>query len=73
MVVVVVMVMMGVGKARVLAGGGGAADRRALHLLQGLVPTDVSETTVAGAAPPLRAVHGNVVATSQHVPWAEVA
>lgn len=64
---------MGVGKARVLARRGGAADRGALHLLQRLVAADVGQAAVAGAAPAFGAVHGHVVATPQHVPWAKVA
>lgn len=70
---VVVVVMMGIGKACVLARGRGTSNRWALHLLQGLVTTDIRQTAVASAAPSLRAVYGNVIATSQHVPWAEVA
>lgn len=68
-----VVVVVAVGEARVLARGGGAADRGALHLLQRLVAADVSQTAVAGAAAALGAVDGRVAATPQHVPRAEVA
>ena len=67
------MVVMGVSKACILARGGGAANRWAFHLLQGLVAADVGETPVAGAATSLGAVHGHVITTSQHFPRAEVA
>lgn len=67
------MVVGGVGEAWVLARGGGAADRGALHLLQRLVAADVSQTAVASAAAAFRAVRQHVVATPQHVPGAEVA
>lgn len=67
------MVVVGVSEACVLARRGGAADRRALHLLQGLVAADVSQAAVTSAAPTLWAVHGQVVTTPQHVPWAEMA
>lgn len=63
---------MGIRKSCVLARGGGATNRRALHLLYGFVTADVTKTAVTSAAPALWAVHGHVVATSQHVPWAEV-
>lgn len=62
-----------VAEARVLARGGGAADGRALHLLERLVAADVGEAAVAGAAPALGAVGGHVVVAAQHVPRAEVA
>lgn len=65
--------VVGVSEACVLARRGGAADRRTLHLLQRLVAADVSQAAMAGAAPTFGAVHGHVVATAQHVPWAEVA
>lgn len=65
--------MVGITKACVLARGGGATDRGALHLLQRLVAANVGQAAVAGAAPPFGAVHGHVVATPQHVPWAEMA
>ena len=69
---VVVVVVVCISEACVLARGGGATDRGALHLLQRFVTTDVSQTAVASTAPSFRAVHGHVVATPQHVPWAEV-
>lgn len=69
----VVVEEVGVGKAGVLARGGGAADGRALRLLQGLVAADVGEAAVAEAVPPLGAVHGEVAPAAQRVPRAEVA
>lgn len=64
---------MSIGEACVLARGGGAADWRASHLLQRFMAADVSQTAMACAPPPLWAVHGHVVACSQHVPWTVVA
>lgn len=67
------MVAVAVAEARVLARGGGAADGRALHLLERLVAADVGQAAVAGAPPALGAVRGHVVVAAQHVPRAEVA
>lgn len=62
-----------VGEAGVLAGRGGAADRGALHLLEGLVAADVVQASVASAAPAFWAVCRDVVVSTPHVPGAEVA
>lgn len=64
---------MDIGEASILARRGGAADRGALHFLEGLVAADVVQATVASAAPAFRAVCGHVVVSTAHVPGAEVA
>lgn len=71
--VMVVVVVVSISEACVLARGGGAADRGALHLLQGFMTADVSQTAMASATPSLWAVCGHVIASPQHVPGTEVA
>lgn len=65
--------MVVVAEARVLARGGGAADGRALRLLQRLVAADVGQAAVAGAPPALGALGGHVVVSAQQVARTEVA
>lgn len=60
-------------EACILARRRGAADRGALHFLEGLVSADVVQATVASAAPAFRAVCRHVVVSAAHVPGAEVA
>lgn len=67
------MVVMSICKACVLAGGGGATNRGALHLFQRLVTADVSQAAMTGATAPFGAIHGHVVAAPQHVTRTEVA